>query len=65
MNIIEFSLTNSTTFTFIQFDLTQLLCRMNTPKNTPNYIQNGLWYGMGKIVFVNFEGFLERIFCVI
>ena len=40
-------LTNSTAFTFIQFDSTILLLRTDTPENTPNYTQNGLGYGMG------------------
>lgn len=47
MNVIECILTNSTAFTFIQFDSTILLLRMDTPENTPNYTQNGLGYGMG------------------
>jgi hypothetical protein len=47
MNVIVCILTNSTAFTFIQFDSTILLLRMDTPKNTPNYTQNGLGYGAG------------------
>lgn len=47
MNVIECILTNSTPFTFIQFDSTILLLRADTPENTPNYTQNGLGYGMG------------------
>jgi len=50
MNVIELILTNSTPLTFIQFDSTILLLRTDTPENTPNYTQNGLGYGMGKMV---------------